>query len=335
MSVRGTELLRIEGLHTEFATRAGVVRAVDGIDLSLRRGEILGLVGESGSGKSVTGFSIIGLIDEPGRVAAGRIVFDGEDLLAAGEPALVRLRGSRIAMIFQDPMMTLNPVLRIDTQMIEAIRAHADVSRDAAWRRARDALGLVGIPSPEERLRAYPHQFSGGMRQRVVIAIAMLHAPDLIIADEPTTALDVTIQAQILDLMLQLKEKIGAAIVFITHDLGVVAETAQRVVVMYAGRKVEEASADDLFNQPFHPYTLGLMGSIPKLSTIEGAGTRLNEIPGVVPSLREEIVGCAFAPRCPFANERCRREAPPLEEKRPGRLAACWEWEAVVARGQS
>ena len=188
------ELLRIEGLHTEFATRAGIVKAVDGIDLSLRRGEILGLVGESGSGKSVTGFSIIGLVDEPGRVTAVRIVFDGQDLVAAGEPAFARLRGSRIAMIFQDPMMTLNPVLRIDTQMIEAIQAHARVSRDAAWRRARDTLGLVGIPSPEERLRAYPHQFSGGMRQRVVIAIAMLHAPDLIIADEPTTALDGTDQ---------------------------------------------------------------------------------------------------------------------------------------------
>ena len=209
MSAPGGELLRIEGLHTEFATRAGVVRAVDGIDLSLRRGEILGLVGESGSGKSVTGFSIIGLIDEPGRIASGRIVFDGQDLVAAGEPAFARLRGSRIAMIFQDPMMTLNPVLRIDTQMIEAIRAHADVSRDAAWRRARDALGLVGIPSPEERLRAYPHQFSGGMRQRVVIAIAMLHAPDLIIADEPTTALDVTIQAQILHEMQRLRREQG------------------------------------------------------------------------------------------------------------------------------
>ena len=183
-------------------------------------------------------------------------------------------------------------------------------------------------------MRDYPHQLSGGMRQRVMIAIALvMRAVDLLIADEPTTALDVTIQAQILDLMLQLKEKIGAAIVFITHDLGVVAETAQRVVVMYAGRKVEEASADDLFEQPLHPYTLGLMGSIPKLSTIEGVGTRLNEIPGVVPSLREEIVGCAFAPRCSFATERCLREAPPLEEKRPGRLAACWEWEAVVARG--
>ena len=217
----GNELLRIEGLHTEFATRAGVVKAVDGIDLSLRRGEILGLVGESGSGKSVTGFSIIGLIDEPGRVTAGRIVFDGHDLVAAGEPALARLRGSRIAMIFQDPMMTLNPVLRIDTQMVEAIRAHADVSRDAAWRRARDALGLVGIPSPEERLRAYPHQFSGGMRQRVVIAIAMLHAPDLIIADEPTTALDVTIQAQILYEMQRLRREREMALLWITHDLSV------------------------------------------------------------------------------------------------------------------
>ena len=257
------ELLRIEGLHTEFVTRTGVVRAVDGIDLSLRRGEILGLVGESGSGKSVTGFSIIGLVDEPGRVTAGRIIFDGRDLLVAGEPALARLRGSRIAMIFQDPMMTLNPVLRIDTQMIEAIRAHDDVSRDAAWRRARDVLGLVGIPSPEERLRAYPHQFSGGMRQRVVIAIAMLHAPDLIIADEPTTALDVTIQAQILHEMQRLRREQGMALIWITHDLSVVAGLADRVAVMYAGRIVEQGGVDDVLDAPAHPYTRGLIGSIP------------------------------------------------------------------------
>ena len=298
----GNELLRIEGLHTEFPTRSGVVKAVDGIDLSLRRGEILGLVGESGSGKSVTGFSIIGLIDEPGRVAAGRIVFDGHDLVAAGEQALARLRGSRIAMIFQDPMMTLNPVLRIDTQMVEAIRAHADVSRDAAWGRARDVLGLVGIPSPEERLRAYPHQFSGGMRQRVVIAIAMLHEPDLIIADEPTTALDVTIQAQILFEMQRLRREREMALIWITHDLSVVAGLADRVAVMYAGRIVEQGGVDDVLDAPEHPYTRGLIGSIPSRNS---TGGELAQIPGMMPSLIDIGPGCRFRERCPQATHRC------------------------------
>ena len=284
------------------------MRAVDGIDLSLRRGEILGLVGESGSGKSVTGFSIIGLIDEPGRVTAGRIVFDGQDLLTAGERALVGLRGSRIAMIFQDPMMTLNPVLRIDTQMVEAIRAHADVSRDAAWRRARDALGLVGIPSPEERLRAYPHQFSGGMRQRVVIAIAMLHAPDLIIADEPTTALDVTIQAQILHEMQRLRREQEMALIWITHDLSVVAGLADRVAVMYAGRIVEQGTVDDVLDAPEHPYTRGLIGSIPSHNTAGGA---LAQIPGMMPSLIDIAPGCRFRERCPRATHVCGEDPVP------------------------
>ena len=308
MSARTAELLRIEGLHTEFETRAGVVRAVDGIDLRLNRGEILGLVGESGSGKSVTGFSIIGLIDEPGRISAGRVVFDGQDLVAAGEPALARLRGSRIAMIFQDPMMTLNPVLRIDTQMIEAIRAHADVSRDAAWRRARDALGLVGIPSPEERLRAYPHQFSGGMRQRVVIAIAMLHAPDLIIADEPTTALDVTIQAQILHEMQRLRREREMALIWITHDLSVVAGLADRVAVMYAGRIVERGTVDEVLDAPKHPYTEGLIGSIPSRHATGGV---LAQIPGMMPSLIDIGSGCRFRERCSRATHRCGEDPAP------------------------
>ena len=319
MSASGNELLRIEGLHTEFETRAGVVRAVDGIDLRLNRGEILGLVGESGSGKSVTGFSIIGLIDEPGRISAGRIVFDGQDLVAAGEPALARLRGSRIAMIFQDPMMTLNPVLRIDTQMIEAIRAHADVGRDAAWRRARDALGLVGIPSPEERLRAYPHQFSGGMRQRVVIAIAMLHAPDLIIADEPTTALDVTIQAQILHEMQRLRREREMALIWITHDLSVVAGLADRVAVMYAGRIVEQGSVDEVLDAPEHPYTEGLIGSIP---SHHAAGGALAQIPGMMPSLIDIGSGCRFRERCPRATHRC-GEDPAPHALAGGRTVSC------------
>ena len=319
MSASGDELLRIEGLHTEFATRAGVVRAVDGIDLRLNRGEILGLVGESGSGKSVTGFSIIGLIDEPGRIRAGRIVFDGRDLVAAGEPALARLRGSRIAMIFQDPMMTLNPVLRIDTQMIEAIRAHSDVSRDAAWRRARDALGLVGIPSPEERLRAYPHQFSGGMRQRVVIAIAMLHAPDLIIADEPTTALDVTIQAQILHEMQRLRREREMALIWITHDLSVVAGLADRVAVMYAGRIVEQGSVDEVLDAPKHPYTEGLIGSIPSR---HATGGELAQIPGMMPSLIDIGTGCRFRERCSRATHRC-GEDPALRVLAGGSVVSC------------
>ena len=308
MSASGNELLRIEGLHTEFETRAGVVRAVDGIDLRLDRGEILGLVGESGSGKSVTGFSIIGLIDEPGRISAGRIVFDGQDLVSAGEPALARLRGSRIAMIFQDPMMTLNPVLRIDTQMIEAIRAHADVGRAAAWRRARDALGLVGIPSPEERLRAYPHQFSGGMRQRVVIAIAMLHAPDLIIADEPTTALDVTIQAQILHEMQRLRREREMALIWITHDLSVVAGLADRVAVMYAGRIVERGTVDEVLDAPKHPYTEGLIGSIPSRHATGGV---LAQIPGMMPSLIDIGTGCRFRERCSRGTHRCGEDPAP------------------------
>ena len=319
MSGSGHELLRIEGLHTEFATPAGVVRAVDGIDLRLRRGEILGLVGESGSGKSVTGFSIIGLIDEPGRVSAGRIVFDGEDLVAVGEPALARLRGSRIAMIFQDPMMTLNPVLRIDTQMIEAIRAHRRVGRDAAWRQARDALGLVGIPSPEERLRTYPHQLSGGMRQRVVIAIAMLHAPDLIIADEPTTALDVTIQAQILHQMQRLRREREMALIWITHDLSVVAGLADRVAVMYAGRIVEQGGVDEVLDAPAHPYTRGLIGSIPSL---DAAGGELAQIPGMMPSPIDIGPGCRFRERCSRATHRCRDDPAPRSFG-GGRLVSC------------
>ena len=319
MSGARDELLRIDGLRTEFTTRAGIVTAVDGIDLRLRRGEILGLVGESGSGKSVTGFSIIGLIDEPGRIAAGRIVFDGQDLLAAGEAGLGRLRGSRIAMIFQDPMMTLNPLLRIDTQMIEAIRAHSKVGRDAAWRRARDALGLVGIPSPEERLRAYPHQLSGGMRQRVVIAIAMLHEPDLIIADEPTTALDVTIQAQILHEMQRLRREREMALIWITHDLSVVAGLADRVAVMYAGRIVEQGSVDQVLDAPAHPYTEGLIGSIPGQ---DSAGGMLVQIPGMMPSPIDLGPGCRFRERCARATRRCGHD-PPSRPLGGGRLVSC------------
>ena len=328
-------LLEIDDLSVRFLTRDGVVRAVERLSLHVDPGETLSIVGESGCGKSVTAMSVLRLLPTPlAKIASGSIRFDGEDLLMVSEERMREVRGNRISMVFQEPMTSLNPVMTVGRQISESLELHRGLSSRAAKAEAVAMLDLVQIPEARRRADEYPHQMSGGMRQRVMIAMALACDPSILIADEPTTALDVTIQAQILDLMLQLKEKIGAAIVFITHDLGVVAETAQRVVVMYAGRKVEEASADDLFEQPFHPYTLGLMGSIPKLSTIEEAGMRLNEIPGIVPSGREEIVGCAFAPRCAFAAERCRREAPPLEEMRPGRLAACWEWEAVAARGR-
>ena len=256
-------VLDVDNLHTHFFTRRGLVRAVDGISFHVRKGEVLGLIGESGSGKSVTGFSIMRLVDAPGRIVEGQIRFLGQDLASLSEGQMRNLRGSRIAMIFQDPMMTLNPVLRIDTQMIDAVLAHDKVSKAEARIRARDALGKVGIPSPEERLKAYPHQFSGGMRQRVAIAIAMLHKPELLIADEPTTALDVTIQGEILSEMQKLCKETGTSLIWITHDLAVVAGLAHSICVMYAGKIVEYGSVDDVLDRPLHPYTQGLLRSIP------------------------------------------------------------------------
>ena len=295
-------VLAVENLQTHFFTRAGVVKAVDGVDFTLDRGEVMGLVGESGSGKSVTGFSIIGLVDPPGRVTGGSIRFQGEELVGAPDEHMRHLRGDRIAMIFQDPMMTLNPVLRIDTQMIEAIRAHDEVSKADAWARARDGLGAVGIPSPEERLRAYPHQLSGGMRQRVAIAIAFLNNPDLIVADEPTTALDVTIQAQIIHVAQTLCRERGAAMIWITHDLAVVAGLADRISVMYAGRVVEQGSTDDVIDRPRHPYTVGLLGSVPSANK---RGQKLNQIPGMTPNMLALPEGCAFRDRCPRGSAAC------------------------------
>ncbi|MCY3982172.1 MAG: ABC transporter ATP-binding protein [Alphaproteobacteria bacterium] len=328
-------ILEIDNLKTHFHTRDGIVRAVDGVSIGVDRGETLSIVGESGCGKSVTAMSVLRLLPiPPAKIEAGRILFDGEDLLQATEERMREIRGNRISMIFQEPMTSLNPVMPAGRQIAESLELHQGLSRRAAAERAVEMLDLVQIPEPRRRAGEYPHQLSGGMRQRVMIAMALACNPSLLIADEPTTALDVTIQAQILDLMLQLKEQIGAAIVFITHDLGVVAETAQRVVVMYAGRKVEEASVADLFARPLHPYTLGLMGSIPKLAAraLSGRRGRLAEIPGVVPSLMQEMPGCTFAPRCPFVQERCRIEAPGLETRDGGRLAACWEWERVAGR---
>jgi peptide/nickel transport system ATP-binding protein len=295
-------VLTVEGLRTHFFTKGGVVKAVDDVSFSVGRGEVLGLVGESGSGKSMTGYSLMGLIDPPGRIVDGRIVLDGIDLRALSPEELRHMRGNRVAMIFQDPMMTLNPVLRIDVQMIEAILAHDQVSQATARARARAALVKVGIPSPDERLQAYPHQFSGGMRQRVAIAIALLNSPDLIIADEPTTALDVTIQGQILYEMQKLTRETGTALIWITHDLSVIAGLADRVCVMYAGRIVEQGTCEDVLGTPAHPYTQGLLDSVPSNNE---RGSRLKQIPGMTPSLLELPPGCPFRERCAFATAAC------------------------------
>jgi peptide/nickel transport system ATP-binding protein len=298
-------LLQVEGLVTEFGTRDGAVRAVNGVSFDLGEGEVLGLVGESGSGKSVTGFSILGLIDPPGRIASGSIRFEGQELVGAASETLRALRGHRIAMIFQDPMMTLNPVLRVDTQMVEAILAHERVPRAQALERCAEALNRVGIASPGERLAQYPHQFSGGMRQRVAIAIALLNRPSLIIADEPTTALDVTVQGQILYEMQQLVRDAGTALIWITHDLAVVAGLAERIAVMYAGRIVEQGSVDEVLDAPLHPYTRGLLDSVPANNP---PGIALRQIPGMTPALAQLPPGCAFAPRCSRAGPDCGSE---------------------------
>jgi peptide/nickel transport system ATP-binding protein len=296
-----------------------VVKAVDGVSFSVGRGKVMGLVGESGSGKSVTGFSIIGLVDPPGRIAGGSILFQGRDLAKLSEEEMRDLRGNRIAMIFQDPMMTLNPVLRIDTQMIETVLAHKKVSTEEARQRARDTLGMVGIPSPDERLKAYPHQFSGGMRQRVAIAIALLHEPQLIVADEPTTALDVTIQGQILAEVQKLCATTGTSMIWITHDLSVVAGLADDIAVMYAGRIVEKGAVGEVLDKPLHPYTHGLIGSVPSRNK---RGEALRQIPGMTPSLLNLPPGCAFRARCPRASEACLAE-PVMAEILPGREVRC------------
>ena len=324
-------LLEVDGLKTYFYTRDGVIRAVDGVSFTVDPGETLAVVGESGCGKSVTSLSIMRLVaSPPGKIVSGRLVFEGRELLDLSEDAMRKVRGNEISMIFQEPMTSLNPVLTIGSQIAEALVLHRGMTRGEAMARATELLATVNISEAERRVGQYPHQLSGGMRQRVMIAMALACNPRLLIADEPTTALDVTIQAQILDLMRSLKEKTGAAIVLITHDLGVVAEMAQRVVVMYAGRKVEEAPVDALFARPRHPYTQGLLNSIPKLEEAGAAGRkRLEEIPGMVPSLKEAIAGCIFAPRCAHATDRCRREYPPLEQKAPGHYVACWESDRI------
>jgi len=317
-------LLEVDNLQTHFRTPDGVNRAVDGISFAVEAGETVAIVGESGCGKSVTANSILRLVPQPPGRIGGAIRFQGRDLLKLSERAMREVRGNDISMIFQEPMTSLNPVLTIGRQIAEPLRLHQGLSRESVEQRVVEMLGLVGIAEPRRRAREYPHQLSGGMRQRVMIAIALACRPKLLIADEPTTALDVTIQAQILNLMTDLKQRVGAAIILITHDLGVVAEVAERVMVMYAGRKVEEAPVAELFRSPRHPYTRGLLSAVPKLgSSLAETQTRLAEIPGVVPSLKQRIAGCVFASRCAFARDLCRRVAPALEEKATAHFAAC------------
>jgi peptide/nickel transport system ATP-binding protein len=315
-----SRILSVRDLVVTFGTREGTVCAVNGVSFDLHRGEVLGLVGESGSGKSVTGLAILGLIDMPGRIAGGSIRLEGEELIGTSEAKMRALRGKRLAMIFQDPMNTLNPVLRIDTQMIEAIRAHEKISSKAARERAARALVQVGIPSPEERLNAYPHQFSGGMRQRVAIATALLHRPSVLVADEPTTALDVTIQAQILSEVQNLCAETGTAMVWITHDLSVIAGLADRIAVMYAGRIVETGGVVETLERPIHPYTAGLIGSVPSRNK---RGVPLAQIPGMTPSLAKLPPGCPFAPRCPRGTVTCRTTMPEPAPFDGDRAARC------------
>jgi peptide/nickel transport system ATP-binding protein len=327
--VAGAEpVLKVNALRTYFFTRSGAVKAVDGVSFALERGETLAIVGESGCGKSVTALSLMRLIpDPPGRIVGGSISLDGVDILALNDNELRAMRGRDISMIFQEPMTSLNPVMTIGRQLGEVLQLHQTLSRSELQKKVVDLLSLVRIPEAAQRARQYPHQLSGGMRQRVMIAIALACNPKVLIADEPTTALDVTVQAQILELIVDLQQKLGTAVILITHDLGLVAQTAQRVIVMYAGRKVEEAKVEALFANPQHQYTRGLMASLPRLGLLRGetaATGRLQEIPGMVPPLTNLPPGCAFAPRCPRADERCRAENPAYEEKAPGHWAACW-----------
>ena len=315
--------LVVEDLRTHFLTRSGVVRAVDGVSFEVKPGEVLGLVGESGCGKTVTGFSILGLVDPPGRVVGGRVLLDGKDLLRLEEKELRRIRGAQVAMVFQDPMMTLNPVLRIDTQMVEAVRAHQEVDNEEAFQLAKAALQRVGIASPEERLRSYPHQFSGGMRQRVAIALALAAEPKLIVADEPTNALDVSIQAQIINLLEELQAEFRLTYLFVAHDLSVVRHISDRVAVMYLGRIVEITDRKSLYEDPQHPYTKALLSAVPIPDPAVEAGREHVVLGGEVPSPLNPPAGCVFHPRCPIAVAECRTVVPELREVRPGHQAAC------------
>ncbi len=316
------EILRIEDLRVVFPGERGIARAVDGLNLYIQTGETLGLVGESGCGKSMSALSILRLIPKPGYIEGGAIFFEGRDLLKLKEEEMRKLRGGAIAMIFQEPMTSLNPVLKIGHQVSEAIKLHQKVSEDTAWAMAIEELRRVGIPSPEDRMHEYPHQLSGGLRQRVMIAMAVANRPRLLIADEPTTALDVTIQAQIVELMEKLKEEVGMSILLISHDLGLIGELAQRVSVMYTGRIVEEAPFDVLYKKPSHPYTKGLIASMPRYTKLPG--TELPTIKGQVPPITDLPSGCKFRTRCERAGERCKEEEPPLDIVEEGHLVRCW-----------
>jgi len=326
-----TKVLQVENLETHFITRAGVLKAVDGVSFHIHAGETVALVGESGCGKSVTALSLLQLVpNPPGEIVGGRILLDGDDLLEMSQSEIEDVRGDRAAMIFQEPLTALNPILNVGNQLSEVILRHTKASKREARALVLDMLKRVGISDPESRLKAYPHQLSGGMRQRVMIAMALLANPALLIADEPTTALDVTIQAQILELMRDMRDQTGAAVLMITHDLGVVAEMADRVIVMYAGRIVESAPVRTLFASPAHPYTLGLMRSTPNLTTQRG---ELSAIPGLVPTLAalKDMEGCRFAPRCAFASQKCREHEPPLENASNDQSVRCWHWDQVLA----
>jgi peptide/nickel transport system ATP-binding protein len=326
--LQGAPVLEVNALKTYFFTRSGAAKAVDGVSFSLVRGETLAIVGESGCGKSVTALSLMRLIpDPPGRIVGGSIRLDNVDILALDDDEMRATRGRDISMIFQEPMTSLNPVMTIGRQIGEVLSLHQTLTKSELRTKVVELLSLVRIPEAAQRARQYPHQLSGGMRQRVMIAIALACNPKVLIADEPTTALDVTVQAQILELIVDLQRKLGTAVILITHDLGLVAQTAQRVIVMYAGRKVEEATVEALFADPLHQYTRGLMASLPRLGLLRGEAAstnRLQDIPGMVPPLTKLPDGCAFAPRCPRADDRCRADYPPYEEKSPGQWAACW-----------
>ena len=342
MADKTQPLLEVKNLKTYFFTEDGVVKAVDGIDFEVYPGEVYGLVGESGCGKSVTSLSAMRLISKPGRVVEGEVLFDGQDLLKLTESEMTHVRGNRISMIFQQPQTALNPVFKVGDQIAEVLNIHQDLGKETGWKRAIELLKMVGIPEAERRASSFPHELSGGMAQRVMIAMALACVPELLIADEPTTALDVTIQAQILDLMRDLRNKVGASVILITHDLGVIAEMAERVGVMYAGRIVEQADVKTLFAKPMHPYTQGLMGSIPVLGKIK---ERLDVIPGSVPNLINLPVGCRFAPRCrarlDYQLQACTDIEPDLNEIAPGHLVRCWLYQdspaqrAPLARGGS
>ncbi len=316
-------LLSIRGLKTFFHTSKGIVKAVDGISIDIKEGEIVGLVGESGCGKSVTAFSILRLVSEPGKIVEGQIIYRGKDLLALDEKGIRKIRGKEIAMIFQEPMTSLNPVFTVGNQIAEAVKLHQKKKRKEAWKEAIRMLGVVSIPDPEKRVYDYPHQMSGGMRQRVMIAMALSCNPSLLIADEPTTALDVTIQAQILTLLKKLQKEFELSILLITHDFGIVAETVDRVAVMYAGKIIEEASVKDIFREPKHPYTIGLLHSVPAVS-MKRSGKRLQTIKGSVPDLLHLPEGCTFAPRCPSVMERCGKAFPETTILENGRKVSCY-----------